>query len=101
LEGRGCALGIDGDVIYEENEPLALPKASVIFLSTDGLWEIRNQSGEMLGKKPIWDTIQDHSASSAGQILDGIMDRVSRFVGGAKIEDDITLVVVKTHVGSH
>lgn len=95
LDGRGLALGIDGELVYEDNDKASFSKEQIIFLSTDGVWEIRNQAGEMLGKKAVVELIREHSASSAAEILDALLGRLTTFTRGASLEDDITMVIVK------
>ena len=95
LEGRGIALGIDGEWIYEDNEKALFSKGQIIFLSTDGVWEVQNQKGEMLGKEPILNTIRENASSNATHILDAVFDSLNTFIGEARIEDDITSVVIK------
>ena len=96
LNGPGIALGIDGDWVYVNHEHRDISGAKIIFLGTDGVWEVRNRRGEMLGKEPIYDAIRKHSASSAEQILFAIFETLETFIDGAKIEDDITSVVIKS-----
>jgi sigma-B regulation protein RsbU (phosphoserine phosphatase) len=95
LSGSGIALGVDGGWIYEDNKKTDLSKGQIIFLSTDGVWEVRNKKGEMLGKEPILNSIRQNVSSDAAQIIDSIFDTLDKFTGGAKIEDDITSVVIK------
>ena len=95
LGGSGVALGVMEDSIFKEYTKTALGKGQIIFLSTDGIWEARNQKREMFGKAPIYDIIRKHSASSANEILNVMLESLKRFQEGAKVEDDITLVVIK------
>jgi sigma-B regulation protein RsbU (phosphoserine phosphatase) len=95
LGGPGIALGVYGGWIYEDNKKTDLSKGQIIFLSTDGVWEVRNKNGEMLGKEPILNLIRQYSSSDATQIIDAIFDTLDKFKGGMKIEDDITSVVIK------
>ena len=95
LDGSGMALGVYGGWIYEDNKKTDLSKGQIIFLSTDGIWEARNQKGEMLGKAPILKTIRQNVSSDATQIVNAIFDTLDRFIGGVKLEDDITVVVIK------
>jgi len=95
LSGSGIALGVDGGWIYEDNKKTDFSKGQIIFLSTDGVWEVRNNKGEMLGKEPILNAIRQNSSSDAGQIIDAIFDILDKFIGEVKIEDDITSVVIK------
>ena len=95
LSGSGIALGVDGGWIYEDNKKTDLSKGQIIFLSTDGVWEVRNNKGEMLGKEPILSLIRQNASSDATHIIDSIFDTLDKFIGGVKIDDDITSVVIK------
>jgi sigma-B regulation protein RsbU (phosphoserine phosphatase) len=95
LGGSGIALGVDAEWVYEDNKKTDLSKGQIIFLSTDGVWEVRNKKGEMLGKEPILNAIRQCSSSDATQIIDSIFDTLDKFIGEVKIEDDITSVVIK------
>jgi sigma-B regulation protein RsbU (phosphoserine phosphatase) len=95
LGGSGIALGVDAEWIYEDNKKTDFSKGQLIFLSTDGVWEVRNKKGEMLGKEPILNAIRQNASSDAGQIIDAIFDILDKFIGEVKIEDDITSVIIK------
>ena len=95
LSGSGIALGVDGGWIYEDNKKTDLSKGQIIFLSTDGVWEVRNKKGQMLGKEPILSLIRQNASSDATQILDAVFTALDKFNDGVKIDDDITSVVIK------
>ena len=95
LHGLGVSLGVIEDWKFAENTKTALKKGQIIFLSTDGLKEARNARGEMFGEEPIYDVIRKNASSSANEILNEILESLNSFLGVTKIEDDITLVVVK------
>jgi sigma-B regulation protein RsbU (phosphoserine phosphatase) len=95
LHGQGAALGVIEDYKYAEYSKTALEKGQIMFLSTDGLTEARNDKGDMFGKEPVYRIIRENAASSANDILDAIFQSLNRFVEGTKLEDDITLVVIK------
>jgi len=95
LGGSGIALGVDAEWIYESYKKSEFSNGQIIFLSTDGIWEARNKKGEMLGKEPILNAIRQNASSDAGQIVNAIFTILYKFIGDAKIEDDITSVVLK------
>jgi len=95
LSGLGIALGVIEDWKFEEYSKISLKKGQIIFLSTDGLWEARNDQGEMFGKEPIYEIIRKNPSASANEILNGLFKSLDGFLHGTKIEDDITMVVVK------
>ena len=95
LGGPGVALGVVEEWEYSKNVKMLSPAGQIIFLSTDGIWEACNNNGEMFGKELIYEIIRRHSSHSANEIIEIVMKRLERFQAGAKIEDDITLVVIK------
>jgi sigma-B regulation protein RsbU (phosphoserine phosphatase) len=95
LGGTGMALGVDKYWNGKAYTKTSLKKGQIIFLSTDGIWEARNLQGEMFGKEPIYDIIRTHSSRSANEILNAMTEALKSFQKGAKIEDDITLVIIK------
>jgi sigma-B regulation protein RsbU (phosphoserine phosphatase) len=95
LGGSGIALGVDSEWNFEDNKKTDLPKGQIIFLSTDGVWELRNKKGEMLGKEPILSLIRQNASLDATQILDAVFNALDKFKDGVKIDDDITSVVIK------
>jgi sigma-B regulation protein RsbU (phosphoserine phosphatase) len=72
-----------------------MSEGQIIFLSTDGIWEARNSKGEMLGKAPILNAIRQNASSGAAQIILAVFDILAEFTEDAKIEDDLTAVVIK------
>lgn len=95
LWGTGIALGVEKDWRYEQKEMASLTRGQIIVLGTDGIWEARNSSGKMFGKKRIQDIIRGHRSESAAEIVKVVVDTLIGFQKGADSEDDVTLVVVK------
>jgi serine phosphatase RsbU (regulator of sigma subunit) len=95
LGGTGMALGVDKNWDVKAYTKTALKNGQIIFLSTDGMWEACNPQGEMFGKEPIYDILRNNSSLSANEILNAMIESLKSFQKGAKIEDDITLVVIK------
>ncbi|UCE54305.1 MAG: SpoIIE family protein phosphatase [Desulfobacterales bacterium] len=95
LAGSGIALGVNEDWIFKEFTKADLHKGQIIFLSTDGIWEARNDKGEMFGKEPIYNIIRNNSSLSANEILEIIFESLNSFQKGFKVEDDITLLIIK------
>jgi sigma-B regulation protein RsbU (phosphoserine phosphatase) len=95
IGGSGMALGVDEKYVYGEQMRAAPSEGHVILLGTDGVWEASNLQGNMFGKKPVYDAVRKHHHRSASEILDAIFCAQAAFQGGAKREDDATLVVIK------
>jgi sigma-B regulation protein RsbU (phosphoserine phosphatase) len=95
LCGHGVGLGVVEDYAYEKNEKVRYQEGQIIFLGTDGIWEACNTHGEMFGKERIHKIIRENAALDADHILNAILKELSEFQGDARIEDDVTLVLVK------
>ena len=95
LDGFGMALGVEKDSQYEENRQNDFSRGGIIVLGTDGIWETRNEKGQMFGRTALCDVIRKHSAAGAGDIMEASFEEIENFSTAGKPEDDVTLVVIK------
>jgi len=94
LKGKGMPLGVTADAEYEASACQIKP-GQIIFISTDGIRETRNQKGEMFGKNRIHQILRRYAKESAQTIKFSILDAVAEFRGDKEQEDDLTLVIIK------
>lgn len=92
--GAGLPLGVIEESNYEEQSNELHP-GQIIAIGTDGIWEARNGSGEMFGKDRFKMVVRENADGTAQEIMDAVFEAVRVFTGGAKADDDITLVIVK------
>ncbi|MBW1982324.1 MAG: SpoIIE family protein phosphatase [Deltaproteobacteria bacterium] len=95
LRGDGIALGIDEEWSFQENSYADWHTSQIILIGTDGIWETENSEGEMYGKARLRAIIRRHKESTAQELVQAIIDELSRFRGKSPQTDDITLVVLK------
>jgi phosphoserine phosphatase RsbU/P len=95
LKGSGMALGVDADGVYSAFQRDGLREGQVILLGTDGIWEARRSTGEMLGKAPVRRLLREQAHRPAVEIVAALSDLVNNFMGARRLEDDLTMVVVK------
>jgi serine phosphatase RsbU (regulator of sigma subunit) len=95
LAGDGMVLGVDPHARFAVNKKGNFSPGSIIVLGTDGIWESRNLSGEMLGKEVINEIVRENASSCAAEILEAVITKIRKFQKGKKSDDDLTLVVVK------
>jgi len=95
LKGKGIALGVDANWQYEMNERIGLAKGQIIVLSTDGVWEAHNRTGEIFGKARLYEIIRQNAMETAEEIIEAVVVSLDQFQKDSAIEDDITLVVIK------
>ena len=93
--GQGIALGVEGGSEYQGQIIKGLSDGQVLLIGTDGLWETRNESGEMFGKERLKALIKRYAHLSSNQIIPSIIDELQAFRKSFKQDDDITLVVIK------
>jgi serine phosphatase RsbU (regulator of sigma subunit) len=92
--GNNLAMGVFEDTEFKEAQQKIAP-GQIILIATDGIWEARNSKGEMFSKQRIQQIIRRNANSTASEIQDTILDSLKHFQKDAKLEDDMTLVVIK------
>ncbi len=100
LDEGGLVLGIDPDATYDWATTDLRP-GDIYVLVTDGVMEAMNYDGETYGRVRLDQSIRTHAAHDskmpASLIAKQIMWDVRRFVGLAKLADDLTVVVLRSH----
>jgi serine phosphatase RsbU (regulator of sigma subunit) len=92
--GNNLALGVFEDTEFKEARQEITP-GQIIVMATDGIWEARNPKGEMFSKDRIHKIIRRNATKTANDIQNAVLDSLKRFQKDVKLEDDITLVVIK------
>jgi serine phosphatase RsbU (regulator of sigma subunit) len=90
----GLPLGVFEDSAYEEYSR-NIGTGQIILIGTDGIWEARNDGGEIFGKERIKKIMRSEAHRSAKQITLAILERFEQFLYPQAPEDDATLVVLK------
>jgi sigma-B regulation protein RsbU (phosphoserine phosphatase) len=91
---NNLALGVFEDTEFKEAQQ-EIAAGQIITLATDGIWEARNPKGEMFSKERIHKIIRRNSTKTAKDIQNAVLDSLKRFQKDVKLEDDITMVVIK------
>ena len=96
LSDAGFPLGIEPHVIYSQTTTV-LPPGALALLYTDGLSELRNPAGVMLGE----DRLQDLVAVAAAQTSDAeaaknkLLEQLVTYRAGASLSDDQTMILIR------
>ena len=91
---NNMALGVFEDTAYKEAQREIAP-GQIIIIATDGIWEARNLKGEMFSKDRVQRIIRQNASASANEIQKLIFESLGHFQKEARLEDDLTLVVIK------
>jgi serine phosphatase RsbU (regulator of sigma subunit) len=95
LNGAGnLALGVFEDAQFSEAQR-EIAAGQIIAIATDGVWEARNPKGEMFGRQRIQRIIRRNASKTANDIQNAILNSLKRFQKNLKLEDDLTLVIIK------
>lgn len=94
LDQRGPTIGIGSQKVLG-HESIKLEAGDKIILYTDGLIDNRSPSGEIFGKARFYDILQECRREPVGKIVDTAYSCAKNFRGGAKPEDDISLLGVE------
>jgi sigma-B regulation protein RsbU (phosphoserine phosphatase) len=95
LGGPGLPLGAVEDYAYQDSVRPGLKPGQVLLVGSDGLWEARNQAGEMFGKDRVRAVIRANAHLPAGEVLETLLSAMTAFRGSQPVEDDVTLVVLR------
>ena len=95
LESRSMVLGalpeaVDMEATLEVN----LDPGDRVVLYTDGITDVFDSHGEMLGVPGVQKFVREASLLSFGKMTQGILDRVARWREGPPA-DDVSLVLVE------
>jgi len=89
-----AAIGILPEVTCTEHR-VKLRNGDMLLVYSDGLSDAKNVAGEFFGTQrllKLLPTLKDLGAPEAGE---GIVAEVNRFVGDARVYDDLSLIVLK------
>lgn len=74
---------------------LDLRPGDILLLLSDGIYEYRSAQSEDFGQGRVEAIVRDHHRKPAAELAGILLGSVQRFAGGARQEDDMTVVLVK------
>jgi serine phosphatase RsbU (regulator of sigma subunit) len=87
-------LGGSADFKYKKTETI-LSQGDTLLLMSDGFPELFNEQKEILDYKKSKKIFGSVAELSSKQIIDQLCEEAENWRGSAKLEDDITFVVIK------
>jgi len=95
LRSLGPPLGVFADVEFPAGDAIAFQPGDVLLMTTDGIAESMNQSGEQFGEERIEALLEANAGNSAKAIVDAVVEACNEWVKGEPLRDDATLVAIK------
>ncbi|MEO2004016.1 MAG: SpoIIE family protein phosphatase, partial [Candidatus Poribacteria bacterium] len=80
---------------YDE-ETVALAAGDAVVLYTDGVTEAENEAGEQFGEEAMQGLAREMARLTGDALCDSVRARLTRFRGGARRADDLTLVAIQS-----
>jgi len=93
LENTGKPLGLFEDEVWEQGETVLSP-GEVVVIYTDGVSEAQNDQQEFFDESGLVASVKQHLGAPAGDIANGILANVKKFIAGAPQGDDIGIAVL-------
>ena len=94
LDIGGVPLGLFPDTRYEETS-LQLQSGDVLVFYSDGVIEMRNDSGEEFGLKRLSETVCTSHEKTPEEIVKVVSASLAEFIGRVRPQDDRTMIVAR------
>jgi phosphoserine phosphatase RsbU/P len=94
LEAGGLVLGLFEGAEFDEDQ-VTLASGDLLLTFSDGVTEAVNMDGEEFGDDRLIECLKKRKDGKLQDILDGLMDDVRAFAGGALQNDDVTMLLLR------
>jgi serine phosphatase RsbU (regulator of sigma subunit)/tetratricopeptide (TPR) repeat protein len=92
----GFPIGLIDEIAdFVSTTEIELNSGDVVVLYTDGITEAVDSHWVQYGLEPMIASIRHHLQGNAQEICQAVIEDVRRHIGGQKIYDDLTLIVLK------
>jgi sigma-B regulation protein RsbU (phosphoserine phosphatase) len=81
--------------MFSLSQRFRLQIGDVVLLCSDGVFEARSPGGEYFGAQRALNVVREHLDDDASRIVEHLHSAAVAFAGGAALDDDHTIVVVK------
>jgi serine phosphatase RsbU (regulator of sigma subunit) len=95
LACAGLVLGVLPEVVYQE-ESIPLHPGDTLVMFTDGMTEVMDRRGRLLGREPFLTQVLRHRAATTAQEMTvRIFEAVNDYGRGGRHRDDMTLLIAR------
>jgi CheY-like chemotaxis protein len=95
LETKCVPIGVREDEIFPLSRSIHLHRGEILVLASDGVFETRREDGDFLGIKRAMDVVREAAQQPAREVVDEVYRAACEFAGSRRLDDDLTVVVVK------
>ncbi len=98
----GFMVGVEPDIAqFVAQQEIQLAPGEGVVLYTDGVTEAMNEAKQCYGLERLCNVVSQHWLSSALEIQQAVISDLRRHIGTRKLQDDVTLLVIKQRFPSH
>lgn len=90
LSTPNLMVGVEPDVVFQSDE-IEVPKGARIYVFSDGVFEVRNPDGKMLGMDGVTDLLEDRS-SEKSSCVDSVLAAIRRYQDHDAFADDFSML---------
>ncbi|HPJ33417.1 MAG TPA: PP2C family protein-serine/threonine phosphatase [Spirochaetota bacterium] len=94
-EGKGSILGVAGLEQNFREFRFQTDSGDILLAFSDGILEAMNPDGEAFGYRNLMRSFESANADTAQGILDQVLADFDEFTAGRKVNDDITVIVLR------
>jgi phosphoserine phosphatase RsbU/P len=94
VEPSGVPLGLSANGEYCAEE-LQIEPGELLVIYTDGLSEARNSRDEEYGEARVIESLLTGHRNGVRSLVQGCLDGLARFLGGAPLTDDLTIMAIQ------
>lgn len=95
LESTGIPLAVTPNAEYAAGPPVRIEAGDTVLLVSDGVLEAESRSAGFFGEGRTLRVIRENIDRPAKEILDCLYEELRTFTHNAKLEDDVTAVLIK------
>ena len=88
-------VGIDPEYPYREHE-VPFGGGDLLCIFSDGIIEAKNGEGAYFGRERVKDILEKNWERPAAEVIEAVLEGVGGFLGGRPLEDEVSIVVVKS-----
>ncbi|MBN1852992.1 MAG: PAS domain S-box protein [Pirellulales bacterium] len=99
LSSTSFPIGVVPDIQFPASDPIPLQPGDIALLFTDGLVESTSVQGDQFGQDRVIEVTSRYREENASRIIEALSEAVKEFSHGVKLNDDVTIVVIKVNPG--
>jgi PAS domain S-box-containing protein len=99
LPSTSFPLGVVPGAQFPVGDPIILQPGDIALLLSDGLIEATSPRGDQFAQERVIQVVSSNRGETANKVIGALHEAVMEFSGRPKLDDDVTIVVIKVDLG--